>query len=55
MCGVVCKSTAPKGAHRLRHLLQEMNESWGTHTLLIEDIEINIEKALAQWKQVTTL
>lgn len=51
MCGVVCKSTAPKGAHRLRHLLQEMNESWGTHTLLIEDIGFNIEKALAQWKQ----
>jgi nesprin-1 len=51
MCGVVCKSTAPKGAHRLRHILQEMNESWGTHTLLLDDIEINIEKALAQWKQ----
>ena len=51
MCSVVCKSTAPKGAHRLRHALQEMKESWGTHTLLIEDIEINIEKALAQWKQ----
>ena len=54
MCGVVCKSTAPKGAHRLRHLLQEMNESWGTHTLLLEDIEINIEKALAQWRQFDT-
>lgn len=51
LCSVVCKSTAPKGAHRLRLGLQETKETWATHSLLLDDIEINIEKGLAQWRQ----
>merc|ERR1712242_234008 len=29
----------------------EIKESWSTHLALIEDVEINIEKALAYWDQ----
>ncbi len=50
-CASVCKSTSPKGSQRLKKELQELKESWSTHVALIDDIDINIEKAEGQWKQ----
>ena len=34
--------------------MAEIKESWSTHLALIDDIEINIEKALAYWEQFTS-
>ncbi len=50
-CSVVCKGTSAKGSQRLQQELQEVKDSWDTHSALIDDVEINVEKADAQWKQ----
>ena len=51
LCSAVCKSTSPKGCQRLRQELLEIKESWNTQSACIEDVEINIEKGMGQWKQ----
>ncbi len=51
LCMTVCKSTSPKGAVRLKKELQEIKDRWSTHVVLIDDIDINLEKAQGQWKQ----
>ncbi len=51
LCLSVCKSTSPRGAQRLKKELQEVKESWSTHSALIDDVDINMEKAQGQWKQ----
>ena len=51
MCGKVSKSTSRRGCDKLRQENAEVRESWSTHLALIEDVEINIEKGIAQWEQ----
>ncbi|QQP31637.1 Nesprin1like [Caligus rogercresseyi] len=50
-CGVVCKSTALKGCEHLREELNQLKENWNTHEALVDELEINIEKANGQWDQ----
>ena len=50
----VIQSTSRKGCDKLKVEMAEIKESWSTHLALIDDIEINIEKALAYWEQFTT-
>ena len=47
----VMQSTAKRGCEKLRVEMAETKESWKTHLAVIEDVEINIEKALAYWDQ----
>ena len=50
----VIQSTSRKGCDKLKVEMAEIKESWSTHLALIDDIEINIEKALAYWEQFTS-
>ena len=51
MCVKVSRSTSKRGNEKLRRDLNEIKESWRTHIQLIEGVEINVEKVLAQWDQ----
>jgi nesprin-1 len=50
MCSKVSRSTSRRGCDKLRQEIAEVRESWSTHLALIEDVEINIEKGIAQWE-----
>ncbi|CAB4070178.1 SYNE1 [Lepeophtheirus salmonis] len=50
-CLTVCKSTALKGCDYLKEELNQIKENWNTHEALIDELEINIEKANGQWDQ----
>ena len=51
MLSKVMQSTSKRGCEKLKTEMAEIKESWSTHLALIEDVEINIEKALAYWDQ----
>merc|ERR1712106_1136690 len=51
MSAKVSRSTSKRGCEKLRQEIAEVKESWSTHLALIEDVEINIEKGIAQWEQ----
>ena len=51
MCHKVAKSTSSRGNEKLRRELNEIKESWSTHLQLIEGVEMNLEKVIAQWGQ----
>ena len=51
MCQKVSKSTSKRGNDKLRRELNEIRESWSTHLQLIDGVEMNVEKVLAQWDQ----
>ena len=47
----VMQSTSKRGCEKLKIGNAEIIESWKNHLAVIEDVEINIEKALAYWVQ----
>ena len=51
MSGKVTRSTSRRGCEKLKEEIGEIRECWSTHLALIEDVEINIEKGIAQWEQ----
>merc|ERR1712106_411414 len=51
MCAKVSRSTSKRGCEKLKLEIAQIKESWSTHLALIEDVEINIEKGIAQWEQ----
>ena len=51
MCSKVSKSTSKRGIDKLKRELNEIKESWSTHLQLIDGVEMNVEKVLAQWDQ----
>ena len=51
MCSKVSRSTSKRGIEKLKRELNEVKESWSTHMQLIDGVEMNVEKVLAQWDQ----
>ena len=51
LCMAVCKSTAGTGCDRLKQELLEIKENWKTQEALVDNIDMNIQKAQGQWKQ----
>ena len=51
MCHSVSKSTSKRGNEKLKREQNEIKESWSTHLQLIEGVEMNLEKVIAQWEQ----
>ena len=51
LCMAVCKSTSSAGCDRLKQELLEIKENWKTHEALVDDVDMNHQKAKGQWKQ----
>ena len=51
MCAKVSRSTSKRGCEKLKQEIAEIKESWSIHMALIDDVEINIDKGIAQWEQ----
>ena len=49
--GTVSRSTSSIGCKKLKGEILEIKESWGTHCTMLQDIELNVEKATGQWSQ----
>merc|ERR1711915_1027029 len=47
----VLQSTSKRGCTKLKVDMAEIKESWRTHVAVMEDVDMNIQKALAHWDQ----
>ena len=47
----VLQSTSKRGCEKLKVEMAEIKESWRTHVAVMEDVDMNIQKALAHWDQ----